>query len=188
MSPCRKRNRKCAAWILHHTCAQSYFASALKISGFQVKLLYAVAYVSRASDAFPQLLGSASLILSGALRITHPTMASTRLCPLPAFCDDKIPSLPHGFRPKAFSFWEFRSGLFSHFGKANVKDQSCRRRGGFRAPRQHTILYHTSPFVGKLRLNPRACARVKKFLSSKDCSICPTFQTVEFRSDLFSTV
>ena len=31
--------------ILHHTCAQSYFASFTEISGFLAKLLYAVAYV-----------------------------------------------------------------------------------------------------------------------------------------------
>ena len=28
----------------------------------------------------------------------------------------------HGFRPKTFPFWEFRSDLFSQFEKANVKD------------------------------------------------------------------
>ena len=46
-SPYGKRIRKCAAWILHHTCAQSYFASVLEISGFLAKLIYAVAYVLR---------------------------------------------------------------------------------------------------------------------------------------------
>ena len=45
--------RRVMAHATHHRISL-YF---LKISGFLVKLQYAVAYVLRASDAFPQLLG-----------------------------------------------------------------------------------------------------------------------------------
>ena len=56
-SPCRNQIRVCAAWMIVHTCAQSYFASALEISGFSTKLLYAVAYVCRGPFGISRLLG-----------------------------------------------------------------------------------------------------------------------------------